>query len=55
MNRPERSVAPAASEGGWLKFLMSARERLPAAERRVADLVLERPHELLSLSLSSVA
>jgi RpiR family carbohydrate utilization transcriptional regulator len=55
MSSPERSVAPAASEGGWLKFLMSARERLPAAERRVADLVLERPHELLKLSLAAVA
>jgi RpiR family carbohydrate utilization transcriptional regulator len=49
------AVVSAPLGGGWLKFLASARERLPAAERRVADLVLERPHELLSLSLSSVA
>lgn len=55
MSSAERSVAPAASEGGWLKFLMNARERLPAAERRVADLVLERPHALLQLSLAAVA
>ncbi len=55
MNRPVRNVAAAVNEGGWLKFLMSARERLPAAERRVADLVLERPHELLQLSLAAVA
>jgi RpiR family carbohydrate utilization transcriptional regulator len=55
MSSPERNVAPAVSEGGWLKFLMNARERLPAAERRVADLVLERPHELLQLSLAAVA
>lgn len=55
MNASERSVAPVAGEGGWLKFLMSARERLPAAERRVADLLLERPHELLKLSLAAVA
>ncbi len=55
MNAPIRNVAAAANEGGWLKFLMGARERLPAAERRVADLVLERPHELLQLSLAAVA
>lgn len=55
MNSPGRSVAMGTNEGGWLKFLMSARERLPAAERRVADLVLERPHELLQLSLAAVA
>ena len=55
MINPGRSVAAAVNEGGWLKFLMSARERLPAAERRVADLVLERPHELLQLSLAAVA
>jgi RpiR family transcriptional regulator, carbohydrate utilization regulator len=55
MNIPVRNVAAAVNEGGWLKFLMSARERLPAAERRVADLVLERPHELLQLSLAAVA
>ena len=55
MNASERSVAPVAGEGGWLKFLMSARERLPAAERRVADLLLERPHELLKLPLAAVA
>lgn len=55
MNASERSVAPVAGEGGWLKFLMSARERLPAAERRVADLLLERPHELLKLSLAAVS
>jgi len=55
MNAPVRNVAPAVNEGGWLKFLMGARERLPAAERRVADLVLERPHELLQLSLAAVA
>src|SRR5262249_21388247 len=55
MNTPARNVAAAVNEGGWLKFLMGARERLPAAERRVADLVLERPHELLQLSLAAVA
>jgi RpiR family transcriptional regulator, carbohydrate utilization regulator len=51
----ERRAAPAGGEGGWLKFLTSARERLPAAERRVADLVLARPNELLQLSLAAVA
>ena len=40
---------------GWLKFLASARASLPAAERRVADMVLERPHEVLTLSLAAVA
>jgi len=50
----ERS-APAPEASGWLKFLLTARERLPAAERRVADLVLERPHELLQRSLAAVA
>lgn len=55
MIAPERSPTPAPEASGWLKFLMKARERLPAAERRVADLVLERPHELLKLSLAAVA
>jgi RpiR family carbohydrate utilization transcriptional regulator len=40
---------------GWLKFLASARTALPAAERRVADMVLEHPHEVLTLSLAAVA
>ena len=55
MSATERSVAPALQEGGWLKFLLRAREALPTAERRVADLVLARPHELLQLSLAAVA
>ena len=31
----ELSAAPAVNEGGWLKFLMSARERLPEPEQFV--------------------
>jgi len=50
------AAAGAGNEAsGWLKFLLHSRERLPAAERRVADLVLERPNELLKLSLAAVA
>ena len=55
MSATERSVVPAHQQGGWLKFLLRAREALPAAEGRVADLVLARPHELLKLSLAAVA
>ena len=55
MNEPQRNAAAVGGEGGWLRFLKNARERLPAAERRVADLVLARPHELLKLSLAAVA
>ena len=52
------SVKHAASvrqESSWLKFLLHEREGLPTAERRVADWVLDRPHELLKLSLAAVA
>jgi len=55
VNAPERSAAAPSPEAGWLKFLRGARESLPTAERRVADLVLERPHELLQMSLAAVA
>jgi len=44
-----------AEPGGWLKFLAAACERLPAAERRVAECVLASPHETLQLSLAQVA
>ena len=49
------AVIPMAGGGGWLKFLAASCERLPAAERRVAEWVLVRPHELLQLSLAQVA
>jgi RpiR family carbohydrate utilization transcriptional regulator len=55
MNGPDRLAVALPGESGWLKFLLAARARLPAAERRVADCVLERPHEMLQLSLAAVA
>ena len=55
MSSTERRASSSAHSGGWLRFLSESRARLPAAEGRVLALVLERPHELLSLSLAAVA
>jgi RpiR family carbohydrate utilization transcriptional regulator len=52
---PGEAEKTVAEGGGWLRFLAASCERLPAAERRVAEWVLVRPHELLQLSLAQVA
>jgi RpiR family transcriptional regulator, carbohydrate utilization regulator len=41
--------------GSWLSHVAATRERLSAAEQRVAALVLAQPHELLNQSIGTVA
>ncbi len=49
---PLQSTVPA---NGWLRYLDESRARLPAAERRVAELIVARPHEILGLPLATMA
>ncbi len=49
---PLQSAGPA---NGWLRYLDESRARLPAAERRVAELIVARPHEILGLPLATMA
>ena len=49
---PLQSAVPA---NGWLRYLDESRARLPAAERRVAELIVARPHEILGLPLATMA
>ena len=48
-------VAATGPSGGWLKFLSDSVASLPAAEKRVAALILAKPHDLLEMPLASVA
>ncbi|HEX9139446.1 MAG TPA: transcriptional regulator HexR [Steroidobacteraceae bacterium] len=48
-------LQPAVPANGWLRYLDESRARLPAAERRVAELIVARPHEVLGLPLATMA
>jgi RpiR family transcriptional regulator, carbohydrate utilization regulator len=55
MTQIPATLQPAVPANGWLRYLDESRARLPAAERRVAELIVARPHEILGLPLATMA